>query len=184
MYVAPYTHVVEHVRAARLKNARKAYRDSWWRHAEARPALRAGLASLARYIATPRVAKHRVFVWLDKSVLPDSRVYAIARDDDTSFGILHSRLHEAWALAHASRHGVGNDPTYNNQTCFETFPFPTGLAPDRPAEAYAGDPRAQAIALAAHELVTARDHWLNPEDLVTWEAEVVGGFPMRAVPKL
>jgi type II restriction/modification system DNA methylase subunit YeeA len=155
----------------------------WWQHGETVPGLRAALRPFGRYIATPRVAKHRVFVWLDKSVLPDSRVYAIARDDDTSFGILHSRFHEAWALAHASRHGVGNDPTYNNQTCFETFPFPAGLSPDRPAAAYAGDPRAQAIAAAARELVAARDRWLYPNDLITWEPEVVAGFPMRAVPK-
>ncbi len=62
--------------------------------------------------------------------MPDSRVYAIARDDDCTFGILHSRFHEAWALALGSRHGVGNDPTYNNQSCFEAFPFPEGLTPD------------------------------------------------------
>lgn len=28
-----------------------------------------------------------------------------------------------------------------------------------------------------------RSRWLNPEDLVTWEAESVSGFPVRAVPK-
>jgi hypothetical protein len=26
-------------------------------------------------------------------------------------------------------HGVGNDPTYNAKSCFETFPFPAGLTP-------------------------------------------------------
>jgi hypothetical protein len=26
-------------------------------------------------------------------------------------------------------HGVGNDPTYNAKSCFETFPFPEGLTP-------------------------------------------------------
>ena len=26
-------------------------------------------------------------------------------------------------------HGVGNDPNYNDKSCFETFPFPTGLTP-------------------------------------------------------
>ncbi|MDP3134339.1 MAG: hypothetical protein Q8M78_15535 [Burkholderiaceae bacterium] len=26
-------------------------------------------------------------------------------------------------------HGVGNDPTYNAKSCFETFPFPPGLSP-------------------------------------------------------
>lgn len=182
-YIAPYAFIAGGVRSQRIKNARKAYRDIWWRHAEARPAMRAALAPLPRYIATPRVAKHRVFVWLDKSVLPDSRIYAIARDDDTTFGILQSRFHEAWALAHASRHGVGNDPTYNNQTCFETYPFPQGLTPNRPATDYPANNRAKAIADAARKLVAGRDRWLNPDDLVTWEAECVPGFPARAVAK-
>ena len=26
-------------------------------------------------------------------------------------------------------HGIGNDPTYNAKSCFETFPFPAGLTP-------------------------------------------------------
>jgi len=36
---------------------------------------------------------------------------------------------DLWSLATASMHGVGNDPTYNAKSCFETFPFPVGLAP-------------------------------------------------------
>src|SRR3954467_3333031 len=39
-------------------------------------------------IFTPRVAKHRFFVWASTCILPDSRVNAVARDDDTIFGIL------------------------------------------------------------------------------------------------
>ena len=32
------------------------------------------------------------------AVCPDHQLIVIARDDDTTFGILHSRFHEAWAL--------------------------------------------------------------------------------------
>jgi hypothetical protein len=49
--------------------------------------------------------------------------------DNLSFGILSSGMHEVWSLAQASMHGVGNDPNYNAKSCFETFPFPTGLTP-------------------------------------------------------
>jgi len=42
-------------------------------------------------------------------------------------------------------------------TCFETFPFPWP-----PGQEPAGDPRVQAIAQAAQELVQLRDAWLNP----------------------
>lgn len=156
---------------------------NWWLHHRPRPAMRSALSTLSRYIVTPRVAKHRIFVWAHKVAVPDTRVVVIARDDDTSFGILHSRFHEAWALGHASRHGVGNDPTYNNQTCFETFPFPDGLTPNLPAASYAEEPRAMAIAEAARALVEARNRWLNPEDLVETVPEVVPGFPDRILPR-
>jgi len=179
----PFSHVVREVKPQREGNRRDRRRLRWWQHGETVPGLRAALRPLARYIATPRVSRHRVFVWLHAAVMPDSRIYAFARDDDTAFGVLHSRFHAAWAIAQASRHGVGNDPTYNNQTCFETFPFPKGLTLHRPATAYADDARAAAIATAARKLVAARDRWLNPEELVEWVPEVVPGLPARPVPK-
>jgi type II restriction/modification system DNA methylase subunit YeeA len=182
-YAAPFAHVVREVRPFRAQNRDRQRREKWWLLGRSGGDLRAALAPFTRYIATPRVAKHRLFVWLAAQVLPDSRVFAIARDDDTSFGILHSRFHEAWALAHASRHGVGNDPTYNNQSCFETFPFPSGLTPNLPAASYAEDPRAKDIAAAARALVEARDRWLNPADLVETVKEVVDGFPDRILPR-
>jgi hypothetical protein len=70
-------------------------------------------------------------------VLPDSKVIAIAFDDDYRFGVLHSRIHEVWTLATCGWHGKGNDATYNPTECFETFPFPSpdDLQPGRLAPA-------------------------------------------------
>ena len=113
--------------------------------------------------------------------MPDSATIAIARDDDTTFGILHSRFHEAWALRLGTSLGVGNDPRYTPTTTFETFPFPDGLTPNIPVASYAQDPHAIAIAAAARALVEKRDAWLNPADLVTRNPEVVPGFPDRIV---
>jgi len=103
------------------------------------------------------VARHRIFAWVSAETLPDSRLYVFARDDDYFFGILHSRIHETWSLATSSRHGVGNDPTYNNTTCFETFPFPWA-----PGQEPVLDPLVEAIAVAARRLVELRGNWLNP----------------------
>lgn len=172
MFEAPFAHVENHVRPERANQRRDAYRLRWWIHAEARPGLRAALRNRSRYLATPRVAKHRFFVWLPVAVLPDSRLYAICRDDEFTFGVLSSRLHEVWALANASRHGVGNDPTYNARDCFETFPFPL---PDEATRA--------AIAAAAQQLDAARTNWLHPAEWVDWTPETVPGFPLRPVPK-
>ena len=107
----------------------------------------------------------------------------IARDDDTTFGILQSRFHELWSLGKCTWLGVGNDPRYTPSTTFETFPFPNGMTPNLPAAGYATNPTAQAIAAAARDLVEKRDRWLNPPELVNIVPEVVPGFPDRIVPK-
>ena len=133
-------------------------------------------------MATNEVAKHRLFVWVPASVLPDKQLIVIARDDDTSFGILHSRFHELWSLRLGTWLGVGNDPRYTPTTTFETFPFPEGLTPNLPASAYAADPRARAIAEAARALHEKREAWLNPPDLVRRVPEVVPGYPDRLLP--
>ncbi|MHB9101850.1 MAG: DUF559 domain-containing protein, partial [Sulfuricella sp.] len=61
LYEVPFGYVQQHVKPEREKNNREAYRKYWWRHAEARPGMRAALKDLPRYIATPHVSKHRVF---------------------------------------------------------------------------------------------------------------------------
>jgi type II restriction/modification system DNA methylase subunit YeeA len=98
-YAAPFAYVVDHVRSVRATNKREAYAQAWWRHVEARQGMRKATKGASRFIVTPRVAKHRLFTWIDASVLPDSRLFAVARDDDCTFGILHSRLHEELSLA-------------------------------------------------------------------------------------
>ena len=105
----------------------------------------------------------------------------VARDDDTTFGILHSRFHEAWSLRLGT--SLEDRPRYTPTTTFETFPFPDGLTPNIPAIAYAADPRAQKIAAAAKKLDDLRRAWLNPPDLVDIVPEVVPGYPDRVLPK-
>lgn len=183
LYEAPFQHVREHVLPERSQNRRDAYRERWWRHVEPRPAFHASLQGHSRYLATPRVAKHRTFVWLDQSIVPDSRIFAFSRSDDVFFGLIHSRFHEAWSLGTCSWHGVGNDPTYNSAGVFETFPFPEGLTPDLPVVRYEKDSRAIAISSAAKRLDDLRNAWLNPSDLIRIEPEVVPGYPDRILPK-
>jgi type II restriction/modification system DNA methylase subunit YeeA len=115
-------------------------------------------------------------------VVPDHALFAVSRDDDTTFGVLQSRFHEVWTLRKCTWLGVGNDPRYTPTTTFETFPFPEGLTPDIPAADYASDPRAVVIAEAAWNLNQLRECWLNPPELVKREPEVVPGFPDRLIP--
>ena len=114
-------------------------------------------------------------------ICPDHQLIVIARDDDTAFGILHSRFHEAWALRLGT--SLVEGPRYTPTTTFETFPFPEGLTPNIPAADYADNPHAVAIAEAARRLVGLRDRWLNPPEWVEWGDEPVPGYPKRLVPR-
>jgi hypothetical protein len=151
LYEMPFEYVREHVRTVRVGNKRAAYAERWWLHAEPRPAMRAKLAPLARYIATPRLTKHRLFVWLTRETLPDSQIIVIARDDDCTFGVLHSRVHELWARAMGSQlREYESGFRYTPTTTFETFPFPR-----------ATDEQARVIGDAARDLTRLRDGWLS-----------------------
>ena len=181
-YEAPFEYLAEHVQPTRSKNRRKAYRERWWLHAEPRPAMRAALAPLSRYIATSMVAKHRTFVWLHPRTNPHNVVIVLAREDDYTFGVLHSRAHELWSLRMGTWLGVGNDPRYTPTTTFETFPFPWPL--DTPDEALTAQQRGQrdAIGAAARALDEARRRWLNPPELVREEPDVLPSLPPRLLP--
>ena len=180
LYEAPFQWIKERVYPMRQRNRSEANRINWWRHTRPRPDMWEALAPLSRYIATPTTAKHRLFVWHDVHICPHNALIVIARDDDTTFGILHSRFHELWSLRLGT--SLEDRPRYTPTTTFQTFPFPEGLTPDIPAPDYANDPRAIAIAEAARRLVELRDRWLNPPEWVEWVDEPVAGYPKRAVP--
>jgi hypothetical protein len=158
LYEAPFAYVEQHVQPTRVANRREAYAERWWLHVEARSGMRTALAGLDRFIATPRVTKHRLFVWLPAGVLADSAIIVMARDDDYTFGVLHSRAHELWALGLGTQ--LETRPRYTPTTTFETFPFP------------ATTPEAStAVANAAAELNGLRLGWLNPPGLAPEELE-------------
>jgi type II restriction/modification system DNA methylase subunit YeeA len=150
----PFRHVETNVKPERVHNRRKSLADYWWIHGEPRPGLRKRLTGLNRFIITPEVSKHRIFVWLDAVNLADHQTRVFTRDDDYFFGVLHSRLHEVWALAQGTQlREKESGFRYTPTTCFETFPFP------RPTPA-----QEAAIAAAAKELNELRERWLNPPE--------------------
>jgi type II restriction/modification system DNA methylase subunit YeeA len=155
--------------------------EHWWEPWRPRPAMRSQIEQLSRYIVTAETAQYRLFVWLRYPILPDKNLIIFPREDDTAFGILHSRFHEAWSLRKGS--DLEDRPRYTSSTTFETFPFPTGLTPSVPAKDYVEDPRAIAIAKAAKRLDELRNGWLNPPDLIDIVPEVVPGYPDRILPK-
>lgn len=159
LYEKPFEYVRRVVKPVRDTVRDTRMRTKWWLHGRSRPALRMAMTGKQRSIATPEVSKHRVFIWMDNTIIPDHKLHVVARDDDYFFGMLHSKVHELWSLAQCSWMGVGNDPSYSSSRTFETFPFPWP-----PGKEPQGDPRVAAIGAAARRLVELRDSWLNPPD--------------------
>jgi len=164
-YSAPFEYLRVHMLEKRALSRKGNYPKNWWLHGRARPAFRSALGSMQAYIATIRVAKHRLFVFVDAKILPDSRLVAITSNLDYSLGTLHSAVHECWSINTASWHGVGNDPTYNAESCFETFSFPWSPG-DEPGEGDPQRPLYDAIGDAAATLNEQRERWLNPPEWV------------------
>jgi type II restriction/modification system DNA methylase subunit YeeA len=158
-YETPFKHVTEKVKAKRVTNSSgHAYTEPWWRLGRPRPVMRRALEGLSRYIATPLVAKHRVFVWVPVHVISDNVVIVIARQDDYFLGVLQSKVHVPWSRRVGSRHVARS--RYTPTTAFETFPFPWP-----PGVESEDDPALETVAKAARELVQVRDRWLNPPDI-------------------
>jgi type II restriction/modification system DNA methylase subunit YeeA len=154
-YEYPFQYVLKKVKPARTQGRRAIYGTVWWRYGRPRVEMREALTGKRRYIATPATAKHRIFVWREPEVLCNQGTLVFAREDDYFFGVLHSRIHEGWALLMGTQ--LEDRPRYTPTSTFETFPFPwpPGKEPN-------SDPRVEAIAEAARELVRQRDNWLNP----------------------
>src|SRR5690348_18021080 len=65
------------------------------------------------------------YTTLFRSLVPDSAVVAIARDDDYFFGVLHSSIHELWARRLGTQlREVESGFRYTPRSTFETYPFP------------------------------------------------------------
>jgi hypothetical protein len=155
LYEAPFEYVRTHVKPVRETNRNARRSTHWWQLGASAGDMRAALSGLNRYIATIRHSKHRLFVWEAPSVLPDSALVAVARDDDYTLGILHSRAHELWARGMGTQlREVESGFRYTPTTCFETFPFPDPAPEQR-----------ERVGEAARRLVELRDGWLKPPGL-------------------
>jgi hypothetical protein len=149
-----YQHVLATVKPERDSNNRASYRGNWWVFGEPRRELRPAIAGLPRYIATVETAKHRVFQFLDASILPDNMLVAIGSDDSCVLGVLSSRIHVTWTLAQGGT--LEDRPRYTKSKCFEPFPFPS-----------AGGAQRQRIGAIAEELDAHRKRMLAQHPQLT-----------------
>ncbi|UJQ93353.1 class I SAM-dependent DNA methyltransferase [Mariluticola halotolerans] len=130
---APYAfqYIRDRVKPEREAQANKSptadavsYAENWWVWGKPRGEWRTLTNPLPRFIATARTARHRVFQYLSKDVVIESKVVGIGVDDPSVLAVVSSRPHLAFSENTGGWLGVGNDATYNHSDCFTPFPFP------------------------------------------------------------
>ncbi|MGO4170682.1 class I SAM-dependent DNA methyltransferase [Bosea sp. TAF32] len=121
-YPEVYQHLLRTVKVERDRNRDADIRARWWLFGRTRDEIRPVLAPLQRYIATVETAKHRVFQFLDASILPDNMLVAVALSDAFHLGVLSSRIHVTWCLAQGAT--LEDRPRYSKSRCFDPFPLP------------------------------------------------------------
>jgi hypothetical protein len=114
-----------HNAKARVNWHHRGFLNTWWQHSYRRGELMAAVQELDRYLAISRVAaKDRmpVFVFVDSSIHLSDAAQCLAVDDDYSFGIVQSQIHEAWLRARCSK--LKSDLRYTTKTIWHSFPWP------------------------------------------------------------
>jgi hypothetical protein len=117
-----YQHILTAVKPERDMNRDKDISSRWWLFGRTRDEIRPSLVGLTRYIATVETAKHRVFQFLDQSILPDNKLLIIAVEDAFQLGVLSSNIHLIWVSARGAL--LEDRPVYVKSECFDPFPFP------------------------------------------------------------
>ena len=155
-YPEVYQWILDRVKPERDQNREAYRRENWWVFGRKHTDLREAIKDLPRYISTLETSKHRLFVFLDATILPDNKLVNIALDDAYYLGVLSSIVHLAWAWA--NRALLEDRPVYVKTTCFDPFPFPDST------EAQQQTIRALAERLDAHR---KRQQQLHPDITLT-----------------
>ena len=121
-YKELYAIVNEKVKPERDKVKRAVYRDRWWQFAEKQKSLYEAISSLKRVLFHGFTTKYLAFGFLPASYIYGAPHVVIALDDDASFAVLQSGIHESWVRRYTSY--LGQTMRYIVSDVFVTFPFP------------------------------------------------------------
>ena len=100
----------------------KSIKRYWWRHAFPRVESYRRTREMSRCLVNSIHSKFLVFTFQPVGRVFTHGLCVFPIDSFTSFGILQSRIHGAWAWLLSST--MKSDLRYSTSDCFDTFPFP------------------------------------------------------------
>jgi hypothetical protein len=110
---------------AKLNWHHRKFLETWWQLSYRRAEFLSAISDFDRYLA---VAAHSsenrkpIFEFISRDIRPSHAIQAFALDDDYSFAILQSRLHELWFRSRCST--LEDRLRYTARSVFDTFPWP------------------------------------------------------------
>ena len=117
--------VRERVLPQRLAQNDRRCRELWWQFKRPTTTLYTTCAPLSRVIARSLTSARFCFTFLPKGYVYDQTLVVFAMDTMAEWALLSARPHEVWSLFLGGT--FKDDPRYNVQDCFETFPFPADV---------------------------------------------------------
>jgi hypothetical protein len=114
--------VRQQAKAARESSRSYERNPRWWQFLWPRPAFRARVEGLDRFIAGTATGKRILFVWCEPDWRPSNSTNIFALDSDYAMGVLTSRIHTDWAAKKSST--LRADIRYTPTSAFDTFPWP------------------------------------------------------------
>ncbi|HYX18912.1 MAG TPA: DNA methyltransferase [Nostoc sp.] len=112
----------EKVKPEREKAPAQVAKTPWWQFFNKRTEQYKLIAPFEKVLVCCQTSKYRTFTFLKSNYVFDQKLVIFALPKFSSFAIIHSRIHEIWALFFGS--SMKDDPVYTPSDCFETFPFP------------------------------------------------------------
>jgi hypothetical protein len=98
------------------------HKKFWWRFANTRPVLYNAIAPLERVLVRSRIGNAFGFSFVSARIVLNEKVVVFPFDKANALSVIHSRVHELWAVTFSST--LKDDLQYTPSDCFETFPFP------------------------------------------------------------
>ena len=113
------------VRPTRLRQASIVNPARWWMFARPAAELYRSIAGLERVLVRSLTSTFfPTFAFLPAKCVFDQTLVVFAFDSASRFALLAARIHETWARFLGGT--MKDDPRYNVEDCFGTFPFPDG----------------------------------------------------------
>ncbi len=133
-YQGPFELLVERVKPYRDSLRGQIHERDFWKFWDKREQFFERMSTSSRILACPSTAKFLILVFIDRDWVASHSVKLFAYDDDWSYSVMQSTIHEVWAREQSGK--LEQRLAYNLSKSFSTFPWPTGRRDGLSGNAY------------------------------------------------